>query len=102
MLIPKPFVFENTINGSVTKVYLPGQETEIHNKKYTCVCVHLCEKFATYPTLRFGVRCIPENATCKFGGRCHGARILQNGKPINIGVDLDYTYVLHKELNKTR
>ena len=62
MLIPKPFVFENTINGSVTKVYLPGQETEIHNKKYTCVCVHLCEKFATYPTLRFGVRCIPENA----------------------------------------
>ena len=105
--IPKPFVFEDMVSVGLTKVYLPGQslyapytdKTPL-NDSHACVCVHLCDQFATYPIIGSGIRCIPKDATCKFGGRCHGSRILINGEPTNKSVDLNYQYVMG--LGKTR
>lgn len=98
--IPKPFVFENMITtGGWSKVYLPGRSCityhidRLPTHTYACLCVHLCDKFFAYPTLKWGIRCIPTNAKCPFGGRCHGARIMVNGKPTNKSIDLNYDYI---------
>ena len=102
-LIPKPFCFEHMIvqNGD-TKVYLPGQVPTVFDDKYTCMCVHLCERFAQYPTVAWGIKCIPYRAQCKFGGLCRGARILANGQPTGKSFDLESAYIALGELNKTR
>ena len=94
MLMPKPFVFEDMITPLSTKVYLPGQTytpfadglpiTSIH----LCMCVHVCKQFQAYPTTKWGIRVIPTNAKCPFGGRCHGAHLMWNGKPTGKSLDI--------------
>ena len=105
-LMPKPFVFQDTI-ATQTKVYLPGQ---IHtgfidglpmNNLPLYMCVHVCKQFANYPVLGCGIRCIPSNAKCPLGGLCHGARLMCNGKPIGKSVSLKYEYIASTQL-KTR
>ena len=94
VFLPKPFVFENMISQNSTKVYLPGQT-------YTpfidglplaglplYMCVHTCEQFLNYPTIQFGIRCIPKNAKCQFGGRCCGAHLMLFGKNTGKSVDI--------------
>lgn len=98
VFIPKPFVFEDMI-ADVTKVYLPGQTyntfidglgIEVVN---LCMCVHVCEQFFCYPTTGYGIRVIPKNAKCPFGGRCTGARLMHNGKSIDKSIDMKYQYI---------
>ncbi len=92
---PKPFVFEGMMGGKLAKVYLPGQTytpfvdgwplKHIH----LCMCVHLCEQFSNYPTTTWGIRCIPKDANCPFGGRCTGAHLMWNGKPTGKSINMD-------------
>lgn len=90
---PKPFVLDDMCAG-FAKVYTPSRSVEVDNKDDRfCVCAHLCDLFLTYPVTDCGIRCIPKNARCKFGGKCHGSRILKNGKPTRKNVDLPYRYV---------
>lgn len=104
--IPKPFVFESMISAT-TKVYLPGQEISsfaadgFSANLNAYFCVHLCNQFSSYPVLGPGIRSIPTDATCPFGGWCHGARIMMGGKPTNKSIDMNYAYISKKEL-KTR
>ncbi len=105
MFIPKPFVFTSMINpGGTTKVYLPGQSCIMRNidglpvNTHEIVCVHSCEQFFSYPTIGYGIRCIPEDATCPFGGWCRGARIVVNGKMTKHSIDMNYQLV--RNLNK--
>lgn len=106
VFIPKPFVFEGMISAS-TKVYLPGQmylpfcDGFVFPEHPACYCVHLCDQFLTYPVLGPGIRCIPTNTKCPFGGRCHGAHIMIDGKPINKSMDMNSAYISRAEL-KTR
>lgn len=92
--IPKPFVFEGMMGGVLTKVYSPGQTytpfakgaplTHIH----LYMCVHSCAQFSNYSTTKWGIRCIPKDAKCPFGGRCHGAHLMWNGKPIHKSINM--------------
>lgn len=95
MFIPKPFVFEGMMGGVSTKVYLPGQtytpfsDTFPLSDIHLVMCVHLCKQFAGYPTTKWGIRCIPKDAKCPFGGRCHGAHLMWNGKPTGKSIDMN-------------
>ena len=92
VLVPKPFTFEGLISTTgLTKVYMPGQVDD--TKKYTCVCVHMCDQFANYPVIEWGIRYIPSGTQCKFGGTCHGSRIFVNGTPTNQNFMLSYSLV---------
>ena len=92
--LPKPFVFEGMMSGASTKVYLPGQTYTafMDGLPLGCfhlyACVHLCKQFQDYPTTKFGIRVIPKNAQCPFGGRCHGANLMCNGKPIYKSINM--------------
>ena len=101
VLVPKPFTFEGLINPESTKVYLPGQVIE--HGQYSCACVHMCDQFATYPLIEWGIRCIPTYTRCKFGGTCHGSRVFVNGTMTNQNTFLkcDMIAGLHKP-SKTR
>ena len=98
-LIPKPFVFEDMIAPELTKVYLPGREPiavtidGIPAGKHMYPCVHLCEQFANYPVINWGIRCIPSNAQCKFGGKCVGSIVLDNGKSTKKTIDLNHATI---------
>jgi len=87
--IPKPFAFEGFLNPIQSMVYLPGTHCHIVDGEHLCVCVHMCDNFFTYPTTKWGIRVIPSKAKCPFGGRCHGSRLLVNGKPSKQNIDLD-------------
>ena len=103
---PKPFVFEDMISPKFTKVYLPGQTYTpftdglplINNPMY--MCVHMCEQFLKYPTIKWGIRCIPSGAMCKFGGLCNGAHLMLYGK--NTGKSTKMKYQIIGGLDKTQ
>ncbi len=91
--LPKPFAFEGMMGGISTKVYLPGQTYTAFIDGlplgfHLYMCVHLCPQFANYPTTKWGIRVIPTDAKCPFGGRCHGAHLMWNGKPIGKSINL--------------
>ena len=86
----KPFVLSDPASG---QVYCPKRTVTVsksNKKSRVCVCVHVCDQFLTYPVTKWGIRIIPENTKCKFGGTCLGNRLLRNGEPINRSVDLSY------------
>ena len=92
--LPKPFVFEGMMDSKSVKVYLPGQTYTPFSDGFALsnihlvMCVHLCEQFGGYPTTKWGIRIIPKDAKCPFGGRCHGAHLMWNGKPIRKSIDM--------------
>jgi len=107
VFLPKPFVFEGMMGGVSTKVYLPGQayipfiDGLPLESAPMYMCVHLCEQFSNYPVLGPGIRCIPKNAKCPFGGRCHGAHLMWHGKNTGKSIDMNNTYISRAAL-KTR
>lgn len=85
MFLPKPFTFSNFVvnDNGYTPVSKPKRDCSINCRgERECVCVHICKKFQDYPTLKFGIKCIPENAPCDFSkdGICHGNMLVRNGK----------------------
>ena len=89
----KPFVIGGTLAG-YSKVYMPDTGIKVDSKdNRLCVCVHLCDQFFTYPVTDWGIRCVPKNASCKFGGECNGCRILKNGQPTRKKGDLPSRYI---------
>lgn len=97
MFLPKPFVLENI----VSKVYLPGQTYYIPfmdglplDKIPMYMCVHTCKQFLNYPTIKWGIRCIPKDAECcQFGGRCRGAHLMLFGKKTGRSIDIKDVFV---------
>ena len=88
-LEPKPFAFADGIADGVGYVYTPDRTVVRLGGYRLCSCVYLCEQFKTYPTVGFGVKCIPENAICKFdksGHKCCGHRVFVNGEPSDLDI----------------
>ena len=98
----KPFTFME--EEFLAKVYMPNTNIEVDSKgNRFCICVHLCDLFLTYPVTDCGVRCIPNNARCKFGGKCHGCRTLKNGQPTRLKkANLPYKYLFKSRLFNVR
>lgn len=97
IFMPKPFVFEDMIIPSSTKVYLPGCQLyipfvkglELEDACPIYMCVHMCEQFFNYPTTNWGIRVIPSDARCPFfGGRCTGARLIRRGKDTGKSINI--------------
>jgi len=98
---PKPFVFEKDINNNNDGVivYKPSQYMEFLGDDYhefrNCTCVHLCEKFGTYPTTNWGIKCIPLYEMCPFGGECKGSRLFANGHDTNCEISISNLEIMH-------
>ena len=89
--LPKPFTFSNYIvdDNGYTPVSNPKRTCHINCRgERECVCVHVCKNFQEYPTVKYGIKCIPENAPCDFSkdGICHGNMLVRNGKIMHLRV----------------
>ena len=82
--LPKPFTFDKLIvKSGRTKVYIP--ETTCREYEHgirTCLCVHVCKQFQDYPTIEWGIKCVPADAKCEFchDGKCDCSRLVKNGQ----------------------
>lgn len=86
-MMSKTFVLE-----SVSNVYVPKEPFVSKKRNYRyCCCVHVCDKFLTYPVDKWGRRIIPFGSSCPYvkidtalaNGHsvlCSGAFVYVNGE----------------------
>ena len=103
LMLPKPYVISSHFNGSNT-VYMPRRDVWTNEAgDRMCVCVHMCDKFQSYPVLTWGIKLIYPSTKCKYcSGSCHGSHIFKNGEFIDACTHVESCIVNGLKPQKTK